>query len=1412
MAKKSNFIKNLLTTASAVAVIAGGASTAYAGAGVGNGFSRPSAGIASINGGGFLSDDGSAAAYTAGHNIINSRTDAPGGADFTVDAAAGDFGSFDVRGNNGKTITLTGGNNLSLGAVYNSEAGGVVEKGVSEAAVKSIANANAYADAGGNINARVGVKIAGAEVLALTGKAAVVAAGAGAGGGSDPANMGAKINLYTSLGEIDFNDNGGTLIANSANGGTIVLKGASVIKAATGGKLELTTDLTVDDASFAKIKINEIAAGKALTFNVNTNIENVGNATYDFKAADSKIVFNVDNSGGDKTIKLYADLKQTANDLDGNVEFESKSKGMLLTVTGDAPRTIGVSNAKRLTQIEFKGVGDFLLDANVTPFAKTILHSGAGNVIITNAAYTKAADGTVSVTGAGELKFLGAVTANTATVSGGGILTLSADSTINTTNITKGTLEAKNVVLAGKLNLGDIANRAKAFATVKEITNDTVVDYGATLDVLGKIGGKLDVKNSALVTGTADVTGVVTIDTDNDKINTIKDAASTVTLTKGNLTMNDASDDVTITNGKLIMNDIKVGKNLVASGGETTVHSIAGNATLSNAAIVNVSGNIGGNLASAANKGIVNFTGKGTVTGTVGNGSIIEKITIADTTTFVDAGFAAGELNFTTKGAKAVFNNTVNFSAANMAKVTLSKDSKDNIIQINKNNPITINGEINKDGDVNALTFLYTGDLNGVAAVKLDVTSAAFRANIESTFDKRLDVKLGANVVGDVGNLGKDSTRRLNSFTFDNNAQVTVGNVYAGTINVNDNKTARFREGSTINADSFTIGSGGNSATAIFADKVTINSVINAHTRVKGVATFEGDVEINKAITGLEVMNFDGDGSVAKLNDNITVGSINANSTSLIADKKSLIVDSKTVAEIFGAKAGKTLTFAAHGNTALTLKTDAVICSEISANNGVLSSAGKTVIDSSSIVDISGTKNIKVEFDDESSDGLVSQNAMYTIFDNQGTPAQGVDLTSLNISKEVINTNGDSLVEWVATSDKTKIYVISKDNSAKTFEKNALENGGDAIDVQNLTNLYANGTAGQRKELFAMNGASRIEAIERMDPTDASAVVSDITTGISAGLGSRISSLVGAKSSSVQNKVASNGTTGLSAGDDETRYGVWISPFFNQAVQKANKGSAGYDASTAGGSFGFDTKANDDMVVGLALSMLSSDVKYKDYKSGDKNKINSAMFSVYGMQQITDNWFGQGLITVGTSKVTTNEKRKLSNTTYQNATGSYNSMSFSGEALVGYNYVMSDFSITPMGGLRVSTVSDDGYTETGTTNQNLSIARKSLNKAEIVVGARVGGPAYDLNGVSVTPELHGFLNQDMVGKNAKVDIKTVNGVQLLDNNFKPNKTTFNVGAGLDAKYSYMEYGIAYDANISKKFMSNQGTIKVRLNF
>ncbi len=1374
MAKKSNFIKNLLTTASAVAVIAGGASSAYAGAGAG--FSRANTLDADFGAGAnFLNDNAAAnaAVFINNNNFINAPVVAVGaGVELRLTGADINVASFDVYGNDAK-ITVDS-KTLTLGAVYNS-AKDNGHKALSAAQVAGISANNA--NIGGNPNAKLNLVLTNnaASIITLTGTAA-------ANGGVSPATMGAVANLYTSLGVIDFNNGAGTLIANAANNGTIILEGASVIKADTGGKLQVVESLTVDHASFATIKNIQIAAGKVLTFNVATDIKNVAGAEYNFGDNASSIIFNVDATGG-KKIELYANLVKTAGPADdtGVIKFNSTAARKTLTVTGNAGhKTIGTDNANRFTTIEFNGAGDVLLDANVTPFAKNIVHSGAGNVTITNVADT-GANGDVSVTGAGELKFLAAVTANKATVNNGGTLTLSANSTITTTNITKGKLDAANAVLTGKLNLGDLAHASKAFATVKEITGDTKVEHGATLDVTDKITGTLNVDTGARVNAeNADVTGLVTINTNNTGINTIKNA----------------NNGVTVTAGKLTMNDITAG-DLTANSGETTVHNIAGKATLNNGAIVNVSGNINGDLDLAANTGFVKFSGDGAVTGAVGATKAITKITVEDTTTFANAAFKVAELNFAETGAKAVFNQLVDFTDANMAKVTLSKGSKDNIIQINKNAPITIEGEINKDGDVNALTFLYNSAAAGQKTLIVDTNN--FKASVKSRNDKRLNLEFSANTAGTVGSLG-DKNNLLNEVTFKSPNNLSVGDIYAAKIVINDASQTTFR--GIVSSELLTLGSAGaGTAVARFANGAEISSPITTDTLGENRADFEGNVTINKPITDLERVTFSKSQSKAYLNADITVGTVLAQETVLLANNNNVTISSATTAKYIGAAAGKTLTFKNNNGVprvaALTLEDDVIISTEI---NGT--TAGKVVVEGGAL-DMSRMNSATVGVNEEHS--KVALGTKFTVFDSQG---MGADLTD-SVSKEAKNDKKDSAYKWVVTSDQNKVYLTAGSNLEELSKSLP---GADATDKSNFQALGKDPKIFE--EIREMTQESRTELVQRMDPTDATAVVSDITTGVSAGLGSRITNLIAGQSSSVQNKVvASNGTTGLSSGDDEARYGVWISPFFNQSVQKSNKGSAGYDASTGGGSFGFDTKANDDMVVGLALSMIHSDVKYKNYKSGDKNKINSAMFSVYGMQQITDNWFAQGLVTVGTSKVSTNEKRKTGNTNpYQNATGTYNSMSFSGEALVGYNYSMNDFSITPMGGLRLTRVNDDGYTETGTTNQNLSITKKALSKAEIVVGTRVAGPAYDLNGVSVTPEVHGFLNQDMVGKNAKVNIKTSNGVQIADKSSKPNKTSFNVGAGLDAKYSYMEYGIAYDANISKKFMSNQGTIKVRLNF
>jgi outer membrane autotransporter protein len=366
------------------------------------------------------------------------------------------------------------------------------------------------------------------------------------------------------------------------------------------------------------------------------------------------------------------------------------------------------------------------------------------------------------------------------------------------------------------------------------------------------------------------------------------------------------------------------------------------------------------------------------------------------------------------------------------------------------------------------------------------------------------------------------------------------------------------------------------------------------------------------------------------------------------------------------------------------------------------------------------------------------------------------------------------------------------------------------LDSDDLYNETVLAKIGGTQAAVGMNDAKWEDLIKRLTPTE-TPILADLTRDISSNI---VANRIGGRPQVLDHKaeLASTGNNGLSAGDYTTAYGIWTNPSMLKVKQKTSKGAAGYTASVGGASLGFDTKANEDMVIGLALSYLNTNVKHKDFKSGDKTKVDSLMLSIYGLQQITDNWYTHGIVTVGTNKVKTKETRRTGATATELATGNYRAMSFSGELMLGYNSYMKQASFTPMAGVRVTKVNSAGYTETG-TNQNLIISRKELNRVELVAGARIYGSDYVLNGLTVLPEIHGFVNHDVIGKKQKSDVRLASIEDYLrTKGGKPAKTLFNAGLSLNTSYNKMEYGLGYDAHMAKKYVAHQANLRVRVNF
>jgi outer membrane autotransporter protein len=297
----------------------------------------------------------------------------------------------------------------------------------------------------------------------------------------------------------------------------------------------------------------------------------------------------------------------------------------------------------------------------------------------------------------------------------------------------------------------------------------------------------------------------------------------------------------------------------------------------------------------------------------------------------------------------------------------------------------------------------------------------------------------------------------------------------------------------------------------------------------------------------------------------------------------------------------------------------------------------------------------------------------------------------------------------------------------------------------------------------------------------------------------------------VQHASSSDKVSGIAAGEgDHTMYGAWVSPFYSQTTQKARGSRAGYKADSCGATVGFDTQANADLTIGLAGTYAKTDAKHKNFKSGDKTKTDTFMFSVYGIQQLTNNWFLQGHAAYATNRVKSSEKL-ITSTTNQTAKASYDVTSYNTELLAGFNYSVAYVVVTPLIGASYTRVNGSGYTETGTTNQNRTVSTKATNKFEAIAGMRAQTTT-EMNGINVTPEIHGFVRHDLIGKTAQVNSKISGMFSSSSKSAKALKTTYNVGLGVNAVSGMYEYGAGYDLFAGDKTIGHQGTLKVRVNF
>jgi outer membrane autotransporter protein len=553
---------------------------------------------------------------------------------------------------------------------------------------------------------------------------------------------------------------------------------------------------------------------------------------------------------------------------------------------------------------------------------------------------------------------------------------------------------------------------------------------------------------------------------------------------------------------------------------------------------------------------------------------------------------------------------------------------------------------------------------------------------------------------------------------------------------------------------------------------ITFSNEIGNANVLRGTIVTNADTTFSKNVTASRI-EFGGGAKLIIANDLTIDAQIASNNSALVLE-------------------GHTLT----ANQNINLIGNTEILTTVQANNNI----GNIVLAQAANVDLTAATEVNISI-------LGSQNAIF------GTPYNFITGTVSNPSNIPLNINSDNaMIKWDSEYGNGVLTLTASDNSEQVI--NDIVNNDTNISFQDKASVAD--AIGSTSSDFK----NAIGTVVSNEGTETASKIVDelmITPGA-------VSNVVGVASSNTMSAVNTNLANRINmvpahiaaaaAGDEvvQNKYGVWVNPLYSVGEQQAKDNMPGYKISAKGATVGFDRLINDGSLVGVAMTYVKSDVKYKNQLAGDKAKIDSYLLSFYGRKELKGNFFAQGFMSAGYNKVDSKAKRGAASIGFSTASSKFSTQSYSAEVLLGHDNMFGNVTITPMVGGRYSKFIEKGYTEKGSNLANFRVGKKKYDKVELVLGLK-SGMTIEKEDLSITPQIYGFITQGLKGQKHGIKARLVGSdIDFPVRVSKATKTSYNLGGNLMMNKNALEYGINYDLNLAKKYKAHQAGLKLKVSF
>jgi len=290
------------------------------------------------------------------------------------------------------------------------------------------------------------------------------------------------------------------------------------------------------------------------------------------------------------------------------------------------------------------------------------------------------------------------------------------------------------------------------------------------------------------------------------------------------------------------------------------------------------------------------------------------------------------------------------------------------------------------------------------------------------------------------------------------------------------------------------------------------------------------------------------------------------------------------------------------------------------------------------------------------------------------------------------------------------------------------------------------------------------------------------------------------------------GNMGVSSGDGESDYGLWIKGSYGSGTFKPQD-SLAVKQKCRGGSIGFDGKLDDDTIIGIALNHNQTKLKPKSTSetvvsnisnnTGSKfsGDIRSLIGSFYGSINISERLVLSGEARIGQVDAKMN---------YQSLINGNNRFRLKGGLLGGslaadYYYPIGKLFLVPNFGVSYETVSFKGKNQGNLKIEKLAICRPAITGGIALIGVFQAGE-YQL-----IPEIRASYEAGFSVKSNRLKISNSGGMSLSDYRIPVPKDTYRLGASMGITFSRFEASAGYEQARYKRYLGNSFYGKLRIN-